>query len=60
MDEEDFEPRNQKPEKPDLSSWSIEELNDYIAEMEDEIERVRGVIAGKQSHREGVEGLFKS
>ena len=44
---------------PDLQPMSIEALEDYIADMEAEIARVREAIAGKQSHRQGAEGLFR-
>ena len=60
MDEEDFLPRQTKPEQKLLDPMSIAELNDYIAELEAEIERVRRDIAAKEKHRAGVEGLFKS
>ena len=46
--------------KRDLYPISIEELHDYIAEMHEEIERVRVEIARKEAHREGVEAIFKS
>ena len=59
MDFEDLEPRKQPPKPRDLSGWSVEELNSYIDNLQDEIERARGVIAGKQSHRAGAEAFFK-
>jgi len=43
----------------DLDALSIGELEDYIAELEAEILRVREDIDRKQRHREGIEGLFK-
>lgn len=59
MDIEDLEPRR-KPAKPkDLGPFSIEELNDYIAQLQAEIERARAAIAAKQSHRAGADVLFK-
>ena len=59
MDLDDLEP-TKKPAKPkDLSTWSIEELNAYIAKLEAEIARTREVIAGKQSHRSGAEAFFR-
>ena len=39
---------------------SIQELQEYIAEMHEEIERVRAEIAKKEAHRSGVEALFKN
>lgn len=59
MDLEDFEPRK-KPVKPkDLAPFSIEELNDYIALLQGEIERARGAIKAKEAHRAGADLFFK-
>jgi uncharacterized small protein (DUF1192 family) len=59
MDLDDLEP-TKKPAKPkDLSTWSIEELNLYIAKLEAEIVRAREMIAAKQSHRSGADALFR-
>ena len=60
MDIEDLEPQKQKPKPKDLEPMSIEALNEYIAEMEAEIARVRAAIAAKEQHRGGAESLFKS
>jgi uncharacterized small protein (DUF1192 family) len=59
MEFEDLEPRKQPPKPKDLSGWSVDELNAYIARLQGEIERARGVIAGKTSHRAGAEAFFK-
>ena len=37
----------------------VEELEDYIAELEAEIARARAVIDKKQSHKGAAESLFK-
>ncbi len=59
MDLEDLEPRK-KPAKPkDLSGWSVEDLTDYIANLETEIERARQTIAAKRGVRAGADALFK-
>jgi uncharacterized small protein (DUF1192 family) len=60
MDWEDLEPRKQKPPPKDLHVMGVEELEEYIAELQAEIERARAVIKEKQKHRSGIEGLFKS
>ena len=52
-------PQNTPKPKRDLDPMSIEELQEYIAEMHEEIERVRAEIAKKEAHRSGVEALFK-
>ena len=59
MDEQDLTPRKAPAKLRDLDSLSIEELEEYIAELETEIRRVRADVDRKQRHREGVEGLFK-
>ncbi len=60
MDIDDLEPRKAKPQLRNLETLGVAELNDYIAELEGEIARVKGVIKIKTAHRAGVEGLFKT
>lgn len=60
MDNNDDLPQNIQKPKQDLDPMSIEELNEYITELAEEIERVRAEIAKKEAHRSGVEALFKS
>ncbi len=59
MELEDLEPQKQKPPPKDLEIMSIEALNDYIAELEAEITRVREMIAGKEDARAGAETFFQ-
>ena len=59
MDEEDLAPRRAVPKKRDLTPLSIAELEDYIAEMEGEIQRVRDAIAAKRKQRGGADAIFK-
>jgi uncharacterized small protein (DUF1192 family) len=59
MDEEELAPRRKVPVKKDLTPLSIAELEEYIAEMETEILRVREAIAAKRRQRGGAESLFK-
>ena len=59
MDAQDLEPRKQKPAPKDLDDMSIEALQEYIAELEAEIERVRLSIAAKEKARVGAEGVFR-
>lgn len=44
----------------DLDVMGIEALNDYIAELEAEIARVRDKIAAKHGARNAAETFFKS
>ena len=60
MDLDDLEPRKAKPQLRNLDPLSIEELNDYIAEMKAEISRVEAKIAAKKAHLSAASGLFKN
>jgi uncharacterized small protein (DUF1192 family) len=57
-EEEELKPKKVVPERK-LEPLSIEELHDYIAERQAEIERAREMITAKQVHRGGAEELFK-
>ncbi|MEE8332565.1 MAG: DUF1192 domain-containing protein [Alphaproteobacteria bacterium] len=59
MDEEDLEPQRATAKVRNLDPMSIEQLHEYIAEMEAEIGRVRTEIAGKTTHLGAAELLFK-
>jgi uncharacterized small protein (DUF1192 family) len=52
-------PRNTPAPKRNLDNLGITELENYIAELEQEILRVRGAIAAKRSVRGGADSLFK-
>jgi len=60
MDTDDLDPPAGKPGQKDLEVMSIEALNDYIGELEDEIARARSMIASKHGARDGAETFFKS
>ncbi|MEE8227354.1 MAG: DUF1192 family protein [Kiloniellales bacterium] len=59
MDLEDLEPRKQPPKPKDLESMGVEELEEYLAELESEAERVREKIAAKKAYLSGADSLFK-
>lgn len=59
MDVEDLEPRKQQPKPKDLDSLGVDELEDYLAELLAEAERVREKIAAKKSYLSGADSLFK-
>ena len=60
MDLEDLEPRKQQPKPKDLELMGVEELEEYLAELESEAERVREKIAAKKTYLSGAADLFKS
>ena len=61
MDTDDLEPiaRKAKAKPKDLDVMSLEALDEYIAELETEIERVRAKITEKQGARNAAESVFK-
>ncbi len=60
MFEEDEETPKPKGLVPmDLDAMSIEALEDYIAELQAEIERVKAKRDAKQEARGAAEGFFK-
>ena len=46
-------------EKLTLETLGIEELRDYIGELNDEIARVEGDIARKHSHKSAADAFFR-
>ena len=59
MDPEDLEPRKAKPKPKNLDPLSIDELNNYIAELEAEIARVKSEMAKKSAHLSAAAAFFK-
>ena len=58
MDTDELEPII-KPKEVDFDTLSIEELNEYILELEKEIEKARQYISSKGKDRLNAEELFK-
>ena len=59
MDLDDLEPRRQPPKPKDLSGWSVEDLQAYIAAMETEIRRAGEAIKAKQAQKAAADLFFK-
>lgn len=59
MDENDLEPQTRKPDVKNLEVLSVEALDEYIGELETEIERVREEIKRKNSARSTAESVFR-
>ena len=58
MDTDELEPII-KPKQVDFDTLSIEELNEYIVNLEKEIEMARHYISSKSKVRQNAEELFK-
>jgi uncharacterized small protein (DUF1192 family) len=52
-------PQRKTAKPPDLTNWSVEELEAYIARLQGEIERAQTALAARQSVRGAAEALFK-
>ncbi len=59
MELDDLEPRKTKPKPKDLDVMGVEELEEYLAELDAEAARVKEKLAAKKAYLSGVEGLFK-
>ena len=59
MEFEDLEPQKGQQKPKDLTSWNIEELEQYIANMKLEITRVERVIENKKRVSRDATILFK-
>lgn len=62
MDIEELEPSKAQaePMPRKLDDMGIDELEEYLAELNAEAERVGAEIESKKSYMEGAEALFKS
>ena len=58
MDTDELEPII-KPKQVDFDTLSIEELNEYIINLEKEIEKAKNYISSKGKDRLNAEELFK-
>ena len=59
FDEDQEAPKRKGLVPKDLDEMSIEALEDYIAELQAEIERVKAKRDAKQEARGAAEGVFK-
>jgi len=59
MDDDEV-PKPRSFEAKNLEPLSIAELNDYIDELESEIERARQAIAAKTGQRGAADSIFRS
>ncbi len=60
MDLDELEPRKKKAAPKDLEAMGVEQLEQYLAEIEAEAARVRAKIAEKKDYLAGAEKFFKA
>lgn len=56
---DDLDPRNAKKKPLNLDEMNIEDLEEYVAAMRAEIERVEAKLKAKQSHASAAASFFK-
>jgi uncharacterized small protein (DUF1192 family) len=59
MDTDDLEPRKPVAKPKDLELMGVEELEDYLADLEAEAQRVREKILSKTDYKSVADQLFK-
>ena len=60
MDLDELEPQKKKSAPKDLDALGVEQLVEYLAEIEAEAQRVRAKIAEKKDYLDGAEKFFKN
>jgi uncharacterized small protein (DUF1192 family) len=60
MDIEELEPQRKKPAPKDLDAMGVEQLEEYLAVLEAEAERVGAKITEKKAYLTGAQAFFKS
>ena len=60
MDFDELEPRKKKSAPKDLDALGVEQLEEYLAELDAETARVRAKIAEKKDYLAGAQAFFKS
>ena len=59
IDLDDLDPRQKKPKPLNLDDMNIEDLQEYVAVLKAEIDRVEAKIKSKQTHASAAASLFK-
>jgi len=59
MFDEELEPQKKKPQLKKLDSLSVDELRDYISELQSEITRTEAEIARKKASAAAADTFFK-
>jgi uncharacterized small protein (DUF1192 family) len=59
FDLDDLDPRQKKKTPLNLDDMNIEDLKEYVAVLQAEIDRVAAKIKAKQSHASAAASIFK-
>lgn len=59
MFDDDLDPKTKRLKPRSLDKLSIDDLQNYIADLKTEITRVEDDIAKKEAHKNAISNLFK-
>jgi uncharacterized small protein (DUF1192 family) len=59
FDLDDLDPRQKKKTPLNLDDMNIEDLKEYVAVLQAEIDRVEAKVKAKQSHASAAASIFK-
>ncbi len=59
LTDDDFDPRSKRMKPRALDMLSIDDLHQYIADMQEEIKRVELAIAKKENSKSAADAFFK-
>lgn len=59
LTDDDFDPRSKRMKPRALDMLSIEDLHQYIADMQEEIKRVELAIGKKENSKSAADAFFK-
>ena len=59
FDPDDLDPRQKKTQPKNLDVMNVEDLEEYVAALKTELQRVEAKIKAKQSHAAAAASLFK-
>ena len=59
IDEDELPRKRPRLERPLLDTWGVQELNEYIADLQAEIARAETEISRKQNHRSAADAFFR-
>jgi len=59
FDPDDLDPRQKKTQPKNLDVMNVEDLEEYVAALKTELQRVEAKIKAKRSHAAAAASLFK-
>lgn len=60
MFDDELDPRTKRPKLRPLDNMSVDELEEYIAQLKEEIARVEEHVKKKKAYKDAASSFFKS